>query len=62
MENEGLSVSYTAALMYGFCFAIFCTGMCKNIILYSFKGTVSRDWIGPCIWLMDKPKQAHVSH
>jgi hypothetical protein len=38
MENEGLSVSYTAALMYGFCFAIFCTGMCKNILLYSLKG------------------------
>jgi hypothetical protein len=26
METDNLSVSYTAALMYGFCFAIFCTG------------------------------------
>jgi len=25
------------------------------------KGTVSRDWIGPFIVLMDRPKQAHVS-
>jgi hypothetical protein len=26
-----------------------------------FKGTASRDWIGPCIVLMDRPFQAHLS-
>jgi hypothetical protein len=28
--------------------------------IWHVKGTVSRDWIGSCIVLMDRPLQAHV--
>jgi len=28
---------------------------------HQLKGTVSRDWIGPCIVLMDRPKLIHMS-
>ncbi len=35
----------------------------KYIVNYflPLKGTVSRDWIGPCIVLMDRPQQVHLS-
>ncbi len=37
----------------------------KNLNIYRFtnniKGTVARVLIGPCIVLMDRPEQAHVS-
>jgi hypothetical protein len=32
-----------------------------NRVQWCLKGTVLRDWIGPCIVLMDRTKQGHVS-